>query len=150
MNINKVILMGRLTADPELKTSANNVPVTRFTIAVNRNYQSKNSERKTDFIDCVAFNQRAEFLSKYFRKGSAIIAFGSLSVDSWKDKDGNNRVSTRVIVDEIQFGESKRDGASQSASAPAAAAPEAYSNAVNSDFFSDVKDMDGMDAELPF
>ncbi len=148
MNINKVILMGRLTADPELKTSANNIPVVQFTVAVNRN--SKNSERKADFIRCVAFNQRAEFLSKYFRKGSAIIVFGNLSVDQWKDKEGNNRESTKVVADEIQFGESKNRDGGASVSTQPASAPEAYSNAVNSDFFSDIKDMDGMEAELPF
>ena len=94
MNINKVFLMGRLTADPELRVSANgNVPVIRFTIAVSR--RMKRDE--TDFIDCVAFRQTAEFISKFFRKGSAIIAFGSIQVDNWKDKEGKNQRSTKVI-----------------------------------------------------
>ena len=150
MNINKVILMGRLTADPELKTSSNNVSIVQFTVAVNRRYVSKDSnERQVDFIDCTAFNRNAEFLSKYFRKGSSIIVFGNIQVDSWKDKEGHNRRSTRIIVDELQFGESKnRD----SAAAPAAAQGdrEGFSNASNSDFFSDIKDVDGGDAELPF
>ena len=100
MNINKVFLMGRLTADPELRVSANgNVPVIRFTIAVSR--RMKRDE--TDFIDCVAFRQTAEFISKFFRKGSAIIAFGSIQVDNWKDKDGKNQRSTKVIVEEVQL-----------------------------------------------
>lgn len=149
MNINKVILMGRLTADPELKTSANNVSIVQFTVAVNRRYVSKDSnERQVDFIDCTAFNRNAEFLNKYFRKGSSIIVFGNIQVDVWKDKDGHSRRSTRIIVDELQFGESKnRDSAS---SAPASAEREGFSNASNSDFFSDIKDVDGGDAELPF
>ena len=150
MNINKVILMGRLTADPELKTSANNVSIVQFTVAVNRRYVSKESnERQVDFIDCTAFNRNAEFLSKYFRKGSSIIVFGNIQVDQWKDKEGHNRRTTRVIVDELQFGESKnRD--SGVAAIPASGDREGFSNASNSDFFSDIKDVDGNDAELPF
>ena len=149
MNINKVILMGRLTADPELKTSSNNVSIVQFTVAVNRRYVSKDSnERQVDFIDCTAFNRNAEFLSKYFRKGSSVIVFGNIQVDVWKDKEGHNRRSTRVIVDELQFGESKnRDS---SAAAAPVADREGFSNASNSDFFSDIKDVDGADAELPF
>ena len=149
MNINKVILMGRLTADPELKTSANNVSIVQFTVAVNRKYVSKDSnERQVDFIDCTAFNRNADFLTKYFRKGSSIIVFGNIQVDQWKDKEGHNRRTVRVIVDELQFGESKnRDSAS-------VAMPngdrEGFSNASNSDFFTEMKDADGNDAELPF
>lgn len=151
MNINKVILMGRLTADPELKTSANNVSIVQFTVAVNRRYVSKDSnERQVDFIDCTAFNRNAEFLSKYFRKGSSIIVFGNIQVDVWKDKEGHNRRSTRVIVDELQFGESKNRDSSAASAVPAAADREGFSNASNSDFFSDIKDVDGGDAELPF
>lgn len=152
MNINKVILMGRLTADPELKTSASNVSVVRFTVAVNRRYRSKDSgENTADFIECTAFRQNADFLSKYFRKGSSIIVFGSIQVDNWKDKEGHNQRSTKVIVDELQFGESKnRDASAQSMPiGPAAGDREGFSNASNSDFFTDMKDADG-DAELPF
>ena len=149
MNINKVILMGRLTADPELKTSANNVSIVQFTVAVNRRYVSKDSnERQVDFIDCTAFNRNAEFLSKYFRKGSSVIVFGNIQVDTWKDKEGHNRRSTRVIVDELQFGESKK-GDTSATTAPVTDR-EGFSNASNSDFFSDIKDADGVDAELPF
>ena len=153
MNINKVFLMGRLTADPELKTAGNNVSIVQFTVAVNRRYVSKDSnERQVDFIDCTAFNRNAEFLSKYFRKGSSIIVFGNIQVDTWKDKEGHNRRTTRVIVDELQFGESKNRDSSASASiaSPAINDREGFSNASNSDFFSDIKDVDGGDAELPF
>ena len=149
MNINKVILMGRLTADPELKTSANNVSIVQFTVAVNRRY-AKEGQQNVDFIDCTAFSRSAEFLSKYFRKGSSIIVFGNIQVDTWKDKEGHNRRTTRVIVDELQFGESKNRDSSASAAVPAAGDREGFSNASNSDFFSDIKDVDGGDAELPF
>lgn len=107
MNINKVILMGRLTADPELKTANSGTSIVQFTVAVNRAYSK--DEQKTDFIDCTAFNKKAEFLSKYFRKGSSVIVFGNIQVDSFTDKDGNKRKSTRIIVDEVQFGESKQN-----------------------------------------
>lgn len=107
MNINKVILMGRLTADPELKVSGSGVNVLRFTVAVGR--RAKRDE--TDFIECVAFRNTAEFIARYFKKGSAIIVFGQLRVEPYTDKEGNKRVSTRVTVDEAQFGEkaSKED-----------------------------------------
>lgn len=149
MNINKVILMGRLTADPELKTSANNVSIVQFTVAVNRRY-AKEGQQNVDFIDCTAFSRSAEFLSKYFRKGSSIIVFGNIQVDQWKDKEGHSRRSTRVIVDELQFGESKNRDSSASAAVPASGDREGFSNASNSDFFSDIKGVDGGDAELPF
>ena len=153
MNINKVILMGRLTADPELKVSAQNVPVVRFTVAVNRRFQSKNEGAPTaDFLPCTAFRQTAEFVSKYFKKGSLIIVFGSIQNDNYTDKDGNKRFSYSIIVDEVQFGESKGSGSSsgqQYGGAPDKPKnePEAYSNAISNDFFSDIKDIED---ELPF
>lgn len=107
MNINKTIIMGRLTADPELKTSNGGTNIVQFTVAVNRRYFKE--DQKADFIDCTAFGKNAEFLSKYFRKGSSVIVFGNIQTDTWKDKEGNNRKSTRIIVDELQFGESKKN-----------------------------------------
>lgn len=145
--------MGRLTADPELQMSASNVPVLRFTVAVNRrvtNAQKDDGRPTADFIDCVAFYKTAEFVSKYFKKGSVIIVFGSLQINTWKDKEGRNQRSPRVVVDEVMFGESK---SSASASAPAhkPAAPEkdqeAYSNIPENDFFADIRDIE---EELPF
>ncbi len=155
MNINKIILMGRLTADPELQMSASNVPVLRFTVAVNRrvtNAQRDDGRPTADFIDCVAFYKTAEFVSKYFKKGSVIIVFGSLQINTWKDKDGKNQRSPRVVVDEVMFGESKNaSSASAAAKAPAAAAPEkdqeAYSNIPENDFFADIRDIE---EDLPF
>ncbi|MBQ8429101.1 MAG: single-stranded DNA-binding protein [Clostridia bacterium] len=101
MNVNKVFLMGRLTANPELKVSSSGVNVLRFTVAVSR----KVKRDETDFIECAAFKQTAEFISKYFKKGSAIIVFGHLRIEPYTDKNGNKRVSTRVMADEVQFGE---------------------------------------------
>ncbi|MBO4392459.1 MAG: single-stranded DNA-binding protein [Clostridia bacterium] len=161
MNINKVMLMGRLTADPELKMSASGVPNVRFSVAVNRRFARQGEDRPTaDFIRCTAFRQTAEFVSKYFRKGSVIIVFGSLQNDNYKDRDGNDRQSTTVIVDEVQFGETKQDRSQQrdqddfSQPQPAshadntAAAPSSDPGAgVNSEFFADIKDIED---ELPF
>lgn len=104
MNINKVILMGRMTSDPELKNTPNGKTVTQFSVAVNRKYSKDN---QADFIECVAFEKTAEFIAQYMRKGSAIIICGRLQVDSWKDKEGASRKTTRVMVDEVQFGEAK-------------------------------------------
>ena len=106
MNINKVLLMGRLTADPELKKTGEGISVVRFTLAVNRPKQ-KDKEQTADFISCVAFRQTAEFLCKYFRKGSALIAFGSIRTGSY-DKDGQKVYTTDVIIGELQFGENKQ------------------------------------------
>ena len=106
MNINKVLLMGRLTADPELKKTGEGISVVRFTLAVNRPKQ-KDKEQTADFISCVAFRQTAEFLCKYFRKGSALIAFGNIRTGSY-EKDGQKVYTTDVIVDEVQFGENKQ------------------------------------------
>ncbi|MBR5720994.1 MAG: single-stranded DNA-binding protein [Clostridia bacterium] len=161
MNINKVMLMGRLTADPELKMSASGVPNVRFSVAVNRRFARQGEDRPTaDFIRCTAFRQTAEFVSKYFRKGSVIIVFGSLQNDNYKDRDGNDRQSTTVIVDEVQFGETKQDRSQQrdqddfsqpqpaSPAANTAAAPSSDPDSgVNSEFFADIKDIED---ELPF
>lgn len=158
MNINKVMLMGRLTSDPELKMSASGIPNVRFSVAINRRFARQGEDRPTaDFIRCAAFRQTAEFVSKYFRKGSVIIVFGSLQNDSYKDRDGIDRQSTTVMVDEVQFGETKQDRSqsrsSDDFSQPAAAAnpgsapAQAPDNGVNSEFFADIKDIED---ELPF
>jgi single-strand DNA-binding protein len=106
LNLNKVILGGRLTADPEIKKTGSGVAVTSFTIAVDRKY-SKDSEKKADFITIVAWRQTAEFICKYFTKGSAIIICGELQTRSWKDADGKNRYATEVVASEVSFAESK-------------------------------------------
>lgn len=110
LNLNKVILGGRLTADPELKTTPSGVSVCSFSIAVGRKY-SKEGEQTTDFITCVAWRQSAEFISKFFRKGSSICIVGNIQTRSYTDKDGNKRSVTEVIVDEANFVDSKSETA---------------------------------------
>ena len=135
---NLVVLTGRLTADPELKTTTNGIPVTTFSIAVNRNYRA-GEEQQTDFINIVAWRQRAEFITKYFKKGSLIGIEGSIQTRRYQDKNGNNRTIFEVVVNNAQFVESKRDGAATNESA-------SYSNADASDF----AEIGDMDDDLPF
>ena len=105
--LNKAILMGRLTRDPELRYTQNNTPVATFTLAIDRSY-SRGQERQTDFIDIVAWRRTAEFVSQWFTKGMMAVVVGSIQSRRWQDKNGNNRTSIEVVADEIQFGESKR------------------------------------------
>lgn len=105
--LNKAILMGRLTRDPELRYTQNNTPVVAFTLAVDRSY-SKGQEKQTDFIDIVAWRNTAEFVSRWFTKGMMAIVVGSIQSRRWQDKNGGNRVSIEVVADEVQFGETKR------------------------------------------
>ena len=142
MNINKVILMGRLTADPELKKTQNDTSVLQFTVAINRK-KDKNGDVKADFIDCVAFRQRAEFVTKYFRKGSSIVMFGRIETDIWSDQEGHTRKSTRVIADEVNFGGSK---APDSAKKDVIEGEKASGK--TEDMFEPMEDMD--EPELPF
>jgi len=109
--LNKVILMGRLTRDPELRYTQSGIPVASFTLAVDRNYKSKSDQQQqqtTDFIDIVAWRGTAEFVSKWFVKGRMMVVVGSLQIRSWQDKDGNNRRTAEVVAEEVYFGESKR------------------------------------------
>ena len=117
LNLNKVILGGRLTADVELKTTPSGTSVCSFSLAVNRK-TGKDQEQKTDFIDCQAWRQTAEFISRYFRKGSSICIVGSLQKRMWKDAQDNNRYATEVIVDEAMFVDSKNEGAPSDYDAP--------------------------------
>lgn len=105
--LNKVILIGRFTRDPELRSTPQGTSTCSFSLAVNRSYQSANGERQADFINCVAWRQNAEFISKYFQKGNLICVEGSIQTRSWKDNDGNNRYATEVVVDRSHFVESK-------------------------------------------
>ena len=116
-SFNKVILMGRLTAAPELKQTGNGVSVTSFTLAVDRKY-NKDAEKKADFITVVAWRQTAEFICKYFGKGSAILICGELQTRSWTDDAGKKHYATEVMASEVSFAESKKSSE--------AAASEAY------------------------
>ncbi len=106
--LNKIILMGRLTRDPELRRTQNGTAVASFTLAVDRDYKAQDGERETDFIDIVAWRSTAEFVSKYFTKGRMAVVEGRLQVRDWTDKDGNKRRSTEVLADSVYFGDSKR------------------------------------------
>lgn len=105
--MNKAILMGRLTRDPELKMTANNIPVCTFTLAVDRRFKNQQGEREADFIPIVAWRQTAEFVDRFFKQGSKMVLVGSIQVRSWDDNDGNRRWMTEVIADEVYFAESK-------------------------------------------
>ena len=109
-NFNKVILGGRLTADPELKTTQSGIAVTAFSVAVNRRYSKTSEQQQADFINCVAWRQQAELISRYFRKGSSICVVGTLQSRSWTDQQGQKRYVTEVIVDEVNFVDSKGEG----------------------------------------
>ena len=106
--LNKIVLMGRLTRDPELRRTQSGTAVASFTLAVDRDYKPQDGERETDFIDIVAWRGTAEFVSKYFTKGRMAVVEGRLQVRDWKDKDGAKRRSTEVIADNVYFGDSKR------------------------------------------
>lgn len=109
-NFNKVILGGRLTAQPELKTTPSGATVTSFSVAVNRK-RAKEGEQQSDFINCVAWKERAEFICMYFGKGSSISIVGELQTRTWKDGNGQNRYATEVLVSEVNFVDSKADNA---------------------------------------
>lgn len=106
--LNHIVLMGRLTRDPELRHTGSGVAVASFTLAVDRDFKSQNGERETDFIDIVAWRSTAEFVSKYFTKGKMAAVSGRLQLRDWTDKEGNKRRSAEVVADNVYFGESKR------------------------------------------
>ena len=110
LNLNKVVLGGRLTADPELKQTSQGTSVTTFTIAIDRRYaRNGDSQQKADFVTTVAWRQTAEFICKYFRKGSSICVTGSIQTRNWTDANGQKRYTTEVLVDEASFVDSKSD-----------------------------------------
>ena len=109
LNLNKVVLAGRLTADPELKQTTTGISVTSFTLAVNRKYAKDQEQQQTDFISVVAWRQTAEFISRYFKKGSALCITGAIQTRSWQDQQGQKRYATEVIADEAMFVDSKSD-----------------------------------------
>jgi len=143
--LNKVVLMGRLTAEPELRHTPSNTPVASFTLAVGRSF-SKTDE--TDFIDIVCWRNQAEFVSKWFHKGMQVAVTGRLQVRNWKDKEGNSRRSYEVVAEEVHFAEAKRD----SAPAPYSTAPsrQDYAPTRESEASTGFRDLSGEDDELPF
>ena len=109
--LNHITIMGRLTRDPELRRTGSGIAVASFTVAVDRDFGGRDGgEKETDFIDCVAWRQTGEFVSKYFTKGRMAVVSGRLQIRSWTDKDGNKRRTAEVVADNVYFGDSKRDG----------------------------------------
>ena len=167
--LNHVTIMGRLTRDPELRRTGSGIAVASFTLAVDRDFAPRDGgERETDFIDCVAWRQTGEFVSKYFTKGSMAVVSGRLQIRSWTDKDGNKRRTAEVVADNVYFGESKRSnegnssyggnsygnsyggnnygGSNYNAPAPSYGGYNAPASAPASDFAM----LDDDDAQLPF
>lgn len=109
--LNHITIMGRLTSDPEMRSTQSGVAVASFTLAVDRDFGGKDGgEKQTDFIDCTAWRHTAEFVSKYFTKGRMAVVSGRLQIDNYTDNDGNKRKSAKVVADNIYFGDSKKDG----------------------------------------
>ena len=158
--LNKIFIMGRLTRDPELRRTGSGVAVASFSLAVDRDFAPKDGgERETDFIDCVAWRQTGEFVSRYFTKGRMAVVEGRLQIRDWTDKEGNKRRSAEVVADQVYFGDSKRDGdgggysagyshGGYSAGGYSAPAPSGYgAPPADGDQFAELSDDDG---ELPF
>ena len=138
--LNHIVIMGRLTRDPELRRTGSGIAVASFTVAVDRDFGGRDGgEKETDFIDCVAWRQTGEFVSKYFTKGRMIVVSGRLQIRGWTDKDGNNRRTAEVVADNCYFADSKKDGSGEVTVATPAAAPA-----------SDFAMLEDDDANLPF
>lgn len=135
--LNKIALMGRLTRDPELRHTASQLPVANFALAVDRDRKNEDGSRTTDFIECVVWRSGAEFVSKYFRKGSMAVVTGRLQIREWTDNEGNKRRNAEVLVENIYFGESKRADIE-------GMQPANYNN--GSPFY----DLTGEDEDMPF
>ena len=150
LNLNKVVLCGRLTADPELKQTQSGIAVVTFTLAVNRRFQSRTTDganaQQADFISVVAWRQTAEFISKYFKKGSALCVTGSIQTRSWQDQQGQRRYATEVVVDEAMFVDSRNESGMGQGYTPDAYAPSFSSAAVDAPNFEEIK----ADDDLPF
>lgn len=145
--MNVVVLVGRLTDNPELRKTNSDISVTRFSIAVDRQFKS-GEERQADFINIVAWRQSAEFICRYFTKGQRIGIEGSLRMNRYTDKEGNNRTTYEVVVNNAHFVESKRDSGNAGGYAPVspASAPQSFSNSDSGDF----TEISTADDDLPF
>ena len=149
LNLNKVVLCGRLTADPELKQTQNGIAVVSFTLAVNRRFVKSadgSNNSQADFINLVAWRQTAEFIARYFKKGSSLCVTGSIQTRSWSDTQGQKRYATEVVVDEAMFVDSRNDGAGASQYMPDAYGSPSFASTGDAPNFEDVK----ADDDLPF
>lgn len=151
--LNHIIIMGRLTRDPELRYTQSQTPVASFTLAVDRDFGSRDGgEKQTDFIDCVAWRSTAEFVSKYFQKGSMAVVSGRLQIRDWTDRDGGKRRSAEVVADNVYFGESRRkDGGDSRGDSRSAYSYDSGSRSTGSSPApSPFSGLDDGDGELPF
>ena len=138
--LNHIVIMGRLTRDPGLRRTGSGIAVASFTLAVDRDFSGKDGgEKEVDFIDCTAWRQTGEFVSKYFTKGRMAVVSGRLQIRKWTDKDGNNRRTAEIVADNVYFGDSKKDSPGDATVATPAAAPA-----------SDFAMLEDGDANLPF
>lgn len=137
--LNHITILGHLTRDPELRRTGSGIAVAGFTVAVDRDFET-NDQKEVDFIDCVAWRQAGEFVSKYFTKGSMIIVSGRLQIRPWKDKDGNPRRTAEIIADRCYFGGGKSDGSSK----------ESGTQGGRQDQVQDYQVLEGDDIRLPF
>lgn len=155
--LNHIVLMGRLTRDPELRRTGSGIAVASFTLAVDRDFGSRETgEKETDFIDIVAWRNTAEFVSKYFTKGRMAVVSGRLQIRNWNDKDGNKRRSAEIVADNVYFGDSKRDSDAGSAYGGYAAPSSNYGAPQQNTYSapvapaSDFAMLEDDDAQLPF
>ena len=144
--LNHITIMGRMVRDPELRRTGSGTAVAGFTLAVDRDRAPEGQERETDFIECVAWRQTGEFVSKYFRKGSMAVVSGRLQIRSWTDKDGNKRRTAEVVAENVYFGESKRSS-ENSSQGSSSGGDDAQSGFPAQGSFAELEDDD---AQLPF
>ena len=148
--LNHIIIMGRLTRDPELRYTSTQTPVTTFTLAVDRDYANRETnERQTDFIDCVAWRS-AEFVNKYFQKGSLAVVSGRLQIRDWTDREGNKRRSAEINVENVYFGDSKRRDSDSTTTNPSYPNNDYSSQSSASSMPSGFEELSDDDGELPF
>ena len=161
--LNRIVLMGRLTRDPELRKTQSDTPVCSFSLAVDRDYKKDGEKKETDFIDIVAWRATAEFVSKFFTKGRMAVVEGRLQIRDWTDKEGNKRRSAEVVADNVYFGDSKRDAAGDNGgyspapsygysapAAPAAGSSHGYAAPAAPAPASDFSMIEDDDSQLPF
>ena len=149
LNLNKVVLCGRLTADPELKQTQNGIAVVSFSLAVNRRFTrgaDGQNNSQADFINCVAWRQTAEFISRYFKKGSSLCVTGSIQTRTWNDNTGAKRYATEVVVDEAMFVDSRGENAGSASYVPDAYGSPSFSSGAEAPNFEEIK----TDDDLPF
>ncbi len=148
--LNKVILMGRLTRDPELRRTQSGTPVTSFTLAVDRDFKSQGEEKQTDFIDVTCWQKSAEFVEKWFRKGQLVAVTGRLQARKYTDKDGNNRTAFEVVAEETHFAERKSDSPSYDLPPKAEASHNTSPAPALAPSVSSYTELEGDDEDLPF